>query len=336
MQPKVELSPSWNENGSTNQANGYGEEKKEDYAEAQLHGTPSIKERISVYGKTGSSTKTTKNSNGVRRTVDPAYAAQFASRDHPPKIDIYEGKQKESSGEKDELEIGTTMSPSLDPILIGGEERPAHVGSPRNNPKAAETTNASISSRSLKAGNLANAFLASINKKHSLQPHPQQGGVQLSSSFKSPTNFSTTCAPLAEIAVAETGDIHGTDGNSVTGLSTVSGEEFSGSHKKSAWHERNRVSAFRSTAGAYGMKPTVGGGIGSSGGIATANGRLNSFTPNNDMERMVEERVQARVADLEARIEQKLRNLVNHMEDKIMQRLDTLELKMMAAVTKKK
>ncbi|KAL7575754.1 hypothetical protein ACA910_003084 [Epithemia clementina (nom. ined.)] len=339
---QVELSPSWNDSNLTSAQGGgsFGEEKKEDYSELQIQTTPSIKERISVYGKTGSATRSTKSSLAAassKRTVDPSYAAQFALRDHPPKIDIYEGKREDS----DVGTITTIAAMQLPPynnndpapvLPCNSAEERQPVASPRNHAKS----EASISSRSLKAGNLANVFLAAISKKQTTAPQQQLQQAAASSTFKSPTNqnHSTTCAPLSEIAVAETNDMNGTDVNSVAGLSTVSGEEFSGSQKKNGWNERNRVSAFRPSAMPQ-HKSNMG--VSASAGYNNNNNNNHGFNiPNIDIERLVEERVQARVAELEARIEQRLRALVSHMEDKIMQRLDTLEVKMMAAVSKKK
>ena len=92
------------------------EEKKEDSAEQHFHGTPSIKERISVYGKSGSNTKS-KNLSGLRRTVDPSYAAQFhALRVQPPKIDIYEGNKDKD--EKEDFDSSSIVGELLWSMLM--------------------------------------------------------------------------------------------------------------------------------------------------------------------------------------------------------------------------
>jgi len=356
----LDASSSWTDQSGSNGAPvGYaGEEKKEDFADPKALTPVSIKDRISVYGKPGSSIKS--KTGGIRR-VDPTYAAQFAVRERPPKIDIYaESKKNESHSvpEKEDSEADNlnqqvvaplnTSSTQESTVPTAAEEECAQPPRQQPSPLRKNQSFTSGASRSGK-GNLANAFLAAINKptesNNNNHHHPVASPPPMPS-YKAPTPTHAG-APMAEINVSsDSGDLGGNDVNSVTGLSTVSGEEFSAgptrTYKKPApWQRGN--SFHNRGASAIPPKPTPSSFVPSyGGGPAVAPPPANSHNNGgamynqSDLDRLVEERVQARVVELEARIEQKLRSLVNQMEEKIMHRLDTLEMKMTAAVTKRK
>jgi hypothetical protein len=120
--------------------------------------------------------------------------------------------------------------------------------------------------------------------------------------------------------------------------------------RHSSWHlqqdQRNRVSAYKTTPNAAVQHPSSHQRSSSGAAAVVDNnnnshhqqqshggGGLPSQQPQISMDavqKMVEERVQAQVLELEARIETKLRRLVSQMEEKVMQRLDALENKITA------
>mmetsp|Transcript_14170 Transcript_14170/g.30923 ORF Transcript_14170/g.30923 Transcript_14170/m.30923 type:complete len:616 (+) Transcript_14170:77-1924(+) len=365
-------SPSWIQNHpSNNNSNGTYEEKKEDHAEPMDGNAPvSIKDRIGAYGKPGGSLKSS------LRKVDPNYAAQFAVRDLPPKIDIYAEKNQQQPQQSAPVEdrqefnesnqlpyggnqqiaaplntVSTQESTGLPAYPMAGDEyeQPAPPQQQQQQPSRQGLSPIRGPVRQSSKSNLANAFLAAINK----QP-AQSNNIppQAPTSHKVPT-LPPTNAPVVEINVSrESGEMGGmNDVNSVTGLSTVSGEEFSAAasrgrgggygdnnYKKPTWQRASSFTGFNrgvprkpvGTSNNHSNHPS------NSYGATTAAPPPSSTMMNSEIERLVEERVQSRVAELELEIEHKLRALVGQMEDKIMLRLDTLETKMTAAVTKKK
>ena len=120
--------------------------------------------------------------------------------------------------------------------------------------------------------------------------------------------------------------------------------------RHSSWHlqqdQRNRVSAYKTTPNAAVQHPSSHQRSSSGAAAVVDNnnnshhqqqshggGGLPSQQPQISMDavqKMVEERVQAQILELEARIETKLRRLVSQMEEKVMQRLDALENKITA------
>ena len=373
-QKSLARSPSW-ASGSQQQpsqatAGSYtGEEKKEEQ-QAAAEATPlSLKDRLHVYQAAGGGSTKNKSRSVPRQTrnVDPStYAAQFAVRQHPPKIDIYaeikreqeqqqqghvvatsHASESESAKPTEDLAPEPEAAPSASSLPFKSSN-PYRSVSPQRKAVASSgnqntaTTNAYQQSRpSGKNTNLANSFLAAINTNANSNNRTQQP-VPATSSY-APSYATKPPPPVAEINVTESHDTGaGNDGNSVTGLmSAMSNEEFS--VPKKSWQEQQQ---HRRSSSINKIKPVSSFGY----APATTMGQTTGVTNNNkhpvssaaavpltpEMERLIEERVQSRVADLELQIEDKLRVLVSQMEDKIMERLDTLEHKMTAAVTKKK
>lgn len=390
----LEPESSWLDNTSNTVL--YGEEKKED--------TPSIQERASAFVKPQNKSQS-RQSNGLRKSIDSSYAAQFIGRDHPPKIDIFEGKKpvrddsdtrsspfvviqpahgrvapvspplKRAATEeglkkpiatrdyppkidiyegkkpiREDSEVGASSLPfsqaatataattSTTVPRSPAEERKQKLTSPRPIPSPQSNLvvgGSQTGARTTKGASLATAFLSAIQSNNKSPP------IASSNSHRS-LPVGNSGAPLTEIDVAlDSHDLVGADG-SVAGLSTVSGEDFSSAQppfpsrgsevKKGAWSERNRLPFYQraATAASVPLIPKQGNSN------TNANNQHSAAATSSDIEKLVEERVQEKVADLESRIEQKLRTLVGQMEEKIMNRLDVLETKMTSAVTKKK
>lgn len=261
----------------------FAEEKKEDGP----HLTPSsVKDRISIYG---GNTKAKKQARAVARAVDPQYAAKFAMRDHPPKIDIYGEEKKDETGDK----VETTKEVEVTSDTGASKES---TGSVRLKPTI----------------NLARDFLASVQAKPAiLTPKSvDRPSVLTPKKVGSVLSLLTSPAPLIEIRAED--EVGGNDAGSV-GMSSVSGDEFASTHvrsvkeatKKLSWQERNRLATYNS--GRSSPKPT----------------------PSNDaIEKMVDERVQAHIAGIEARMESQMRMMMQQLEEKVMTRLDAMEKKL--------
>jgi hypothetical protein len=218
--------------------------------------------------------------------VDPQYAAHFAVRDHPPKIDIYQDEKRRQRQEhmengQDLLEEKKedTISPPPSDCVTGKQKLKSSSCHEVHSPVAASR----ISPEKSGGSGLANAYMAAIQA----------------------ASPKTQSLPL--ISASNTADDQETASDTVSvSVSSVSAEEMpptlarpgSRDHtKKPSWQERNRVSAYSSASGA--STPQT-----SNQNLSPRNhAAINEAT----LERLVEERVRARLGDLEARIETQLR-----------------------------
>lgn len=241
------------------------EEKKEDQVNDGEETPVSLKDRISVFGAVkGSNTKKTKQR--TTRSVDPKYLAQFAVRDLPPKIDIYaenNGGAKDASKTTDTTEGSTATSPTPE--------------APKAPPAATK-----------KAGNIAQVYMSAI-----------QAPAVPTKSPKLPASPGRSAIPPREIDLG----LVPNDSQSLTGVSTVSGDDFTNG------------------------KP---GRIRPSWRKSAPSAPLLSAPAQDDdtVQRLVEIRVKERMSDLESKMESRLRQLVGSMEARVMQRLDVIERKM--------
>jgi hypothetical protein len=248
---------------------------------------------------------------------------------HPPVIDIYEEAKKYE-------EIALASSPQTNSSTAGEDSSQSVVESmPSPSPAASaaantaadffrslgrdqEATNrrSSPTGRSLKGGGVATAFLAAI------QAPKISTGIQTSNSNMS--------APLLEVPSSNEESPGGVDNNSVA-MSSVSGDELSVSVKgrNTKWSERSKVVIPTKKLPSKVQQP-------STNGYHTTNGyqqATNSVAPTQQnitmeaVERMVEERVQARIADIEARSEGLQRQLESRMEEKHKAQVDALDAK---------
>jgi hypothetical protein len=265
---------------------------------------PSVKDRASVFG--GNKPKSNRN---VARGYSPQYAAQGAVRERPPKVDIYgdirrgnsEGAEKQTEEKKeDDTGRGSTGLSVNIPSAAAAVEPDAAVEYARQfKGKNRNSEGSSVTSSPRWArgtGNVGSVFLARRQK-----PGPQEQVIKHSST-----------APMDEIS-ASNDHAAGNDGYSVA-MSSVSADEFtpsayrfSGVTKKPAWQERNRVPAY-------------------SAGTNNNFGK-NSNLSSEDIERMVDERVQTQIQNMESRMEANLSRWMNKMDEKMMARLDFMEEK---------
>ena len=148
----------------------------------------------------------------------------------------------------------------------------------------------------------------------------------IQSPSKSPKTNKASIPPR-EIAVSATPDLGlaPNDSQSLAGVSTVSGDEFSNAQGKALansaaptrrqnWRcsqaPKNQVQNYGNTVASMPSAPPL-------------------TTPSEDvLERLVEERVNERMVNLESKIEDSLRRLVSAMEERVMARLDCIEQKM--------
>ena len=278
------------------------EEKKEDHAhEASVGSHVPLKDRISVFGtKKGAASKTSR-SRPALRSVDPKYAAQFAVRDHPPKIDIYADTKDPSTSET--TDMSTEISPT--PTTEHGKSQYQDQQQQQSQTQATIQSSPSVK----KMGSIAMAYMSAIQ-----------------SPSKSPKT-SKSSIPPREIAVSATPDLGlaPNDSQSLAGVSTVSGDEFSNTRERALansaaptrrqnWRSsqtpKNQVQSYSNNVAAFPTSPPL-------------------TTPSEDMlERLVEERVNERMVNIESKIEDSLRRLVGAMEERVMARLACIEQKM--------
>jgi hypothetical protein len=129
-----------------------------------------------------------------------------------------------------------------------------------------------------------------------------------------PRNKHSTTAPMEEISASSDPAV-GNDSASV-GMSSVSNDEFApianrfsgGVARKPSWQERNRVSAYGA-----GMNNNVG--------------KSSNNVASEDIEKIIDERVQAQFQKMESRMEASLQRWMHKMDEKTMGRLDVMEEK---------
>jgi hypothetical protein len=231
---------------------------------------PSVKDRASVFGG-ANKPKPKLNRNILRSSHDAQYAAQFAVREKPPKVDIYGNANRAAEGEE-QREYDTGRGSSAAAALVvepnRGAEHPLQLkGSNRK-----YEPNSPTSYRSPKSsGNVASAFLAARQN-----PKPPQEQIAR-------CKHSVT-VPMEDISASS---------------------DPGGGARKPAWQERNRVSAY---------------GAGMNNNI-----RKNSNVTPEDIEKMIDERMQVQFQNMESRMEASLQRWMHTMDEKMMARLDVME-----------
>jgi len=271
---------------------------RQDLLETKSMSGPSLQDRMKAYnGMICSNTRNTRPSS-TRAIDNKQYAANFAVRDHPPKIDIYsnkpapilhqdEKKEDESTTHPESLtEHDLVQSPRGTPRMIGGK---------------ATTTSSTVSSlnnmsqtpRRVRGSGtkLANSYMASIQQQQS----PRAARC---STPKSPTPI-----PVAEI----------TEGNDVASaaMSSVSGtDEF---HQHSQSLRMPEISC--TSKPTWQSRPKQQQAVSSSMDSAAIN-------------KIIDERVQAHIADMETRFGAQMRRWMQQMDDKVLMRLEAMENRM--------
>lgn len=257
---------------------------------------PSVKDRASVFG--GANKPKPTNRNILRGSHDAQYAAQFAVREKPPKVNIYgsarpvaeEAEQEIEEQREDDTGRRSTGRSAYAASLVGepdcGEEQPLK---PKGNEWNAEA-NSVASSRSPKStGNVASNLLARLQNPK--PPQEQILGMKHSATV-----------PMEEIS-ASSDPAAVNDGASV-GMASVSGGGFSGGGaRKPSWQERNRASTY---------------------GSGTNNNIGKKSNASEDIKKIIDERMQAQFQNMESRMEASLQRW---MDEKTMARLDAMEEK---------
>jgi hypothetical protein len=256
---------------------------------------PSVKDRASVFGGANKN-KPKPNRKNLRSSQDTQYAAQFAVREKPPKVNIYGSTRHVTEGSERQMEEDNMGNAALVGEPDRGEEQPLKT---KGNHRHFES-NSTTSSRSPKStGKVASPFLAARQKAK--PPQEQIPGMK-----QLPT------VPMMEIS-ASSDPAGGNDGASV-GMSSVSGGEFSpaanrflgGSAKKPSWQERNRVSAY---------------------GAGVNNNIGKKSNASEDIEKIIDERMQVQLQNMESRMQATLHHWMQKMDEKMMARLDVMEEK---------
>ena len=275
---------------------------------------PSVKDRINVYAG--------RNSSRNFPQKKPSNYQTYASQKRPAPIDIYQDVRKQESPPKvQESASGEVPSPPPAPSAVPPS------------PAAAAAADAAFayvrggnSSRSVKSAGplrttprgstngIAGTYLGAIKSPNS-------------STNKKLSQQQTTSAPLTEISASDPAG----DGHSVA-ASSVSADEFNfsspvmsrsvggSSTKKPSWAERN--------------KPQVSPPSRNTNGTSQYNNNNSSgsrqqpSTPSAaEIEKMVEQRVKARVSVVEMRMEEQMLRLERRVEEKLNARIGMLDEK---------
>lgn len=291
------------------------EEKKEDQGQDVQLGTPvSLKDRISIFGSTKSSSST--KPSRTTRYVDPKYAAQFAVRDHPPKIDIYADTKDSTATATDVTDSSTATSPNAVNEASKSQTAPPQQQQPQQH--IPSTSQATLTGSGKKSGGVVMTYMSAI----------QSPTVPKNSKASAPVRASVPPKEIAVSAPTELG-LHPNDSQSLAGLSTVSGDEFSNTQNKTAASGFSKRQNWRASQSPKNQVHTF------SNQAAAA---LPSFPPlvsgqdDTVLENLVEDRVKERMADLESNIQTRLCQLVGAMEARVMARLDAIEKKMLHEV----
>jgi len=270
---------------------------------------PSVKDRINVFGGVISKGK---RSVPIRPVI-PGYAAQFAVRELPPKIDIYAQKPNQTvSEDEEEKKEDFPDTPPHDEGVSGISPNPRFIKkvpsgdssaavktfrkSPGSGDFSSSRSNNTIRKNSAK---VATTFLAAVH-----QPDKMPGSMKPGAS---PTNTANE-KPASTTNLASVGSTS-TFEDDFAGNNDAALESAKGAVKP--WsrgpQERNRLAAYGGT------------GNGSTGNPAT------STISEVAIQKMIEERVQAHIESLEVSMEAKTRRMLQKVEDRMELRLGALE-----------
>ena len=295
---KFSRSESEEEYGESDSASKDSEEKSGSVS------IPSVKDRISAYA-------------GVRNSArnfpqkKPANYQTYATRERPAPIDIYEdARKKEDAPKQAEDDVAVSSEPSaVHPSPAAAAAADAAFALVRGGRTGKNVKSAGTAVRTPKARTgIAGAYLGAIKSPTS------------TAAVTKPTVTQPTSAPLTEIsAVDPNGDGHSVAASSVSADEfnfTPTGRSVGGtSTKKPTWAERNRSSQ---------VSPNVR----TPNGQYSTNGSKPSTPSASEIEKIIEQRVQARVSVVEMRMEEQMQRLERRMEEKLKSRIDVLDDKL--------
>ena len=285
----------------------WNDEKKdaENPSEDGYMSPPSVKDRMRVFGN---DVKEAKSASKVsRRPVDKQYAAQFAVRELPPKINIY------ASGKNN----GTMIDNAPSDEKKNDQEDPDDGHQEQKKTTASEAGSSAKSTQSAPSKtNIAEAFLAAI---HSPTPSTSSGSPRKLSNMR---NDVSLFAPVTEVVSEE--DISSETEN-VSLLSTTSedlGSSPQSGHRvsKKSW---NRVPAYTPGTNQYMHTSPTQQRRGTIGSIINHH----HHHGNNDaaIEKMVDDRVRARVGEIERNMLDQLQTFMTRMDERMETRVGRLE-----------
>jgi len=296
----------------------WNDEKKdsENPSEDGYTSLPSVKDRMRVFGDDIKEAKKASASKVSRRPVDKQYAAQFAVRELPPKINIYaSGKNNDKMIDNSPFDEKKNDQEDPDDGHHEQKKPTSEAGSAKSSQSAPSKTN------------IAEAFLAAI---HSPTPSTSSGSPRKLSTMR---NDASLFAPVTEVVSEE--DISSVTEN-VSLLSTTSedlGASPQSGHRgpKKSW---NRVPAYtpgtnqymHTTSPLQQRRGTIGGS--SYSNSSNHHHHHNHSNGNNNdaaIEKMVDDRVRARVGEIERNMLDQLQTFMARMDERMEARVGRLE-----------
>jgi hypothetical protein len=274
----------------------------------------SVKDRISAYAGV-------RNSSRSFNVKKPANYKPFGTpRERPPKINIYEEARRleptSTKGDEDDKDTGMAPAPSAippSPAAAAAADAAAELvyrRSSANGVKSAKSLGRTPKSTTpIASSGIRGGYLAAVKS---------------SPSFNKPVSPITTDAPLVEISAT---DGNG-DGSSIA-ASSVSVDDFAfsptgnrgecASAKKPSWTERHNKSQ---------VSPTARSANGCHNSTNDMSQHAKFAAPASaDIEKIVEQRVQARVSVVEMRMEEQMQRLEKRMEERMKTRIDVIDEK---------
>lgn len=276
-------------------------------ADDTKEGFASVRERMRRYSGHGA------KATGPRhlRRDSKQYAANLSARQFPPKVNIYASKKEHIdhstsendlgiADEKKDDDAGTEFEVATATKFSSVQSRASTYAKSHN---FASGTDISVGNSRYKAANkVSNSYISSLQP--SPKPQPK------ASAFNAPAGVSQNkvnsfAAPVTEISTQLQDTGNDNDAISIA-MSSVSGDDHvqptTPSTKRTIWqNERNRVKA-----------------------IAPAPAALDTALVN----KMIDDRVQAHIADMETRLGAQMRRFMQQMDDKILERLEKMEAKL--------
>jgi hypothetical protein len=257
----------------------------------------SVRERMRRYSGTGAKTSGSRFS----RRDGKQYGASLSSRPFPPKVNIYGSSKENLDQTVGENDLGITDEKKDDD---GGTDFEG-VGATRYSSALSRAsthakshhfnTDISLGNSHFKSGNkVADSYVSS------LQASPKPQAKSLNGENK-PAGYS---APVTEISTQLQETDIDNDANSIA-MSSVSQDDLhmptTPSTRRTMWNDRNRVKAI--APGPSGMDAAL-------------------------INKMIDDRVQAHIADMETRLGAQMRRFMQQMDDKILERLEKMENKL--------
>ncbi|GAX24342.1 hypothetical protein FisN_4Lh463 [Fistulifera solaris] len=257
----------------------------------------SVRERMRRYSGTGAKTLGSR----FPRRDGKQYGASLSSRQFPPKVNIYGSSNENLDHTNGENDLGIADEKKDDDAGTdyegaGAARYSSALSRASTHAKSHHfNTDISLGNSHFKSGNkVADSYVSSLQAS----PKPQ------AKSFNGENKPAGYSAPVTEIStqLQETGIDN--DANSIA-MSSVSQDDLhmptTPSTRRTMWNDRNRVKA-----------------------IAPGPSAMDAAFIN----KMIDDRVQAHIADMETRLGAQMRRFMQQMDDKILERLEKMENKL--------